>query len=78
MDSVSVREARQSMSLLLERVQAGEEIVILRGGQPMARLVPPTPAHAPFRSRASLRDELPPMRESAATTVRQLCESERF
>ena len=78
MNSVSIREARQSMSLLLERVQSGEEIVILRRGQPVACLVPLIPAHAPFRSRASLRDELPPMRQSASTTVRQLRESERF
>lgn len=40
MSEVGVREAKTSLSRLLRRVAAGEEIVITRGGRPAARLVP--------------------------------------
>ena len=38
--SVGVHEAKTQLSRLLERVQAGEEIVITRRGEEVARLVP--------------------------------------
>jgi prevent-host-death family protein len=37
---VNVHEAKTHFSQLLKRVEAGEEIVITRAGQPVARLVP--------------------------------------
>lgn len=37
---VGVYEAKTQLSALLRRVAAGEEIVIARGGKPVARLVP--------------------------------------
>lgn len=37
---VGVHEAKTTLSRLLARVEAGEEIVIARGGVPVARLVP--------------------------------------
>jgi len=37
---VSVHEAKTHLSALLARVEAGETIVIARGGKPVARLVP--------------------------------------
>ena len=39
-DQVNVYEAKTHLSKLLERVEAGEEIVIARNGRPVARLVP--------------------------------------
>lgn len=39
---VNVREAKTNLSRLLARVSAGEEIIIARGGKPIARLVPVT------------------------------------
>lgn len=36
---VNVQDAKTHLSGLLARVEAGEEIVIARGGQPVARLV---------------------------------------
>jgi len=44
MTSVTVHEAKTHLSRLLLRVQAGEEIVIARGREPVARLVPFEPA----------------------------------
>ncbi len=40
MKTVNVHEAKTHLSRLLERVSAGEEIVIARSGKPVARLVP--------------------------------------
>jgi len=37
---VNVHEAKTHLSRLLERVEAGEEIVVARAGRPVARLVP--------------------------------------
>ncbi len=39
MKVVNVHEAKTHLSRLLERVDAGEEIVIARNGKPVARLV---------------------------------------
>lgn len=39
MTAVNVHEAKTHLSRLLERVAAGEEIVIARAGTPVARLV---------------------------------------
>jgi prevent-host-death family protein len=43
MSIVTVRDAKANLSKLLARVEAGEEIVIVRGKTPVARL---TPIHA--------------------------------
>ncbi len=40
MEIVNVQEAKTHLSRLLERVAAGEEIVLARAGTPIARLVP--------------------------------------
>jgi prevent-host-death family protein len=40
MIEVGVHEAKTTLSRLLRRVAGGEEVVITRGGQPVARLVP--------------------------------------
>ncbi|MCC7542622.1 MAG: type II toxin-antitoxin system Phd/YefM family antitoxin [Deltaproteobacteria bacterium] len=40
MTKVNVQEAKTHLSRLLARVEAGEEIIIARGGRPIAKLVP--------------------------------------
>ena len=40
METVGAFEAKTKLSELLERVAAGEEFLITRHGQPLARLVP--------------------------------------
>lgn len=52
MEQVQIAHAKANFSALLERVEAGEEIVIARRGKPIARLVPET------RSRRSAADAL--------------------
>ena len=53
MITVGAFEAKTHLSALLERVEAGEEIVIARAGTPIARLVPlaPPARRAPGRWR---------------------------
>ncbi|HEY6379290.1 MAG TPA: type II toxin-antitoxin system Phd/YefM family antitoxin [Candidatus Dormibacteraeota bacterium] len=68
MDQVNVHEAKTTLSRLLERVEAGEEIVIARAGKPVARLVSYrtlTDRRRPGAWRGRVRiasdfDELPP------------------
>lgn len=40
MVKVNVHQAKTHLSRLLERVRAGEEIVIAKAGRPVARLIP--------------------------------------
>jgi len=44
---VNVHEAKTQFSRLLDRVQAGEEIVIAKAGKPVARLLPLAPKPGP-------------------------------
>jgi prevent-host-death family protein len=41
---VNVHEAKTKLSQLLERVEAGEDVVIARAGRPVARLIRVQPA----------------------------------
>jgi prevent-host-death family protein len=41
MAKVNVKEARENLKSLLDRVSAGEQVSILRRGKEVARLVPP-------------------------------------
>ena len=43
MDIINVHDAKTHLSRLLERVEAGEELIIARAGKPIARLVPLVP-----------------------------------
>ena len=40
MKPVNIHEAKTQLSKLVERVQAGEEIIIAKAGRPAAKLVP--------------------------------------
>jgi prevent-host-death family protein len=45
--TVDIHEAKTHLSRLIERVAAGEELVIARAGKPVARLVPFQPRTPP-------------------------------
>ena len=40
MDIINIHQAKTQLSRLVERVSAGEEIIIARAGKPVARLAP--------------------------------------
>lgn len=46
---VNMHEAKTSLSKLVERAEAGEEIIIARAGTPVAKLVALSPGRAPRR-----------------------------
>lgn len=46
MATVTIHVAKTTLSRLLARVEAGEEIVLARGKRPIAKLVPFTPLAA--------------------------------
>ncbi len=56
-ESVNIHQAKTHLSRLVERVEAGEEIVIARGGRPVARLVPLGRQTRP-RELGTLRDKI--------------------
>jgi prevent-host-death family protein len=43
MDTVTIHAAKTTLSQLLARVEAGEEILLARGKEPIAKLVPIKP-----------------------------------
>ncbi len=49
MKSVNIHEAKTHLSRLIERVEAGEEIIIAKAGRPAARLVPIEGARKPVK-----------------------------
>lgn len=76
MAEVTIREARSNLKALIERAEAGEEIVICRRGKQVARLMPPErepsrfPDLAAFRASIAVKGE--PLSE---TVIRQRRES---
>lgn len=46
MSLVNIHEAKTQLSQLIERVRAGEEVVIAKAGRPVVRLVPYLPPQA--------------------------------
>lgn len=60
MKIAGIREARQNLSVLIEEVRKGREVVITDRGKPVARLVPPAPRSAkPFPNRSAFRRSMP-------------------
>ncbi|HVO27754.1 MAG TPA: type II toxin-antitoxin system prevent-host-death family antitoxin [Candidatus Margulisiibacteriota bacterium] len=56
MDMVNVHEAKTHLSRLLQRVSRGEEIVIAKDGQPIAKLIAVSPTQRqPGRLKGKIR-----------------------
>jgi prevent-host-death family protein len=79
--SVSVADAKARLSEILDRVEAGEEVVITRRGKAVARLAP-----EPRRSSArldldqlrELRESMPRMKTPASKFIRKMRDEERY
>jgi prevent-host-death family protein len=70
MRQAGVREARQNLSVLLESVGKGHEIVITDRGRPVARLVPPLPlSPKPFPGRSAFRRTMPELKPPLSDTL---------
>ena len=76
MEIVNLYDAKTSLSQLVDRAAAGEEIVIAKSGRPMARLVPLRRRTAPrplglLRGQVTLGDDFDaPLPEGTARAFR--------
>jgi prevent-host-death family protein len=72
MTQIGMHEAKTKLSQLVERAEAGEEIVIARNGTPVARLVPVANAngmaaiHGALRGRIQITDDFDELPDDVA------------
>jgi prevent-host-death family protein len=58
MKHVGIKQARQELAGLIDRAQAGEEVIITRKGKPVAKLIAEPKAFKPLPSLAEFRKGL--------------------
>ena len=71
--TVSLSQAKARLSELLDRVQAGEDVLISRHGRPAAHLRPVSRAKRPLAlaDLAAFRATMPPLRRPNAELLRE-------
>ena len=70
MKQAGIRDVRQNLSVLLEDVKKGREIVITDRGRPVARLVPPLREVAqPFPDLSAFRRKMPVLTPAASQSI---------
>jgi len=80
MDTIDLADAKAHLSELIDRVEAGDSIVITRRGKPVARLT----AVAMPRKRVdaallqSLTETMPPQPQDAASLVRSMRDDDHY
>jgi prevent-host-death family protein len=67
---VNLAKAKAHLSELLDKVEAGEEVVITRHGRPVAQLAAVIRAKRPLRPLAAFRAKMPKWRRASATLLR--------
>ena len=74
MDSINLADAKAHLSELIDRVEKGETIEILRRGKPVARLVAAARPRKPIDVDAlkALTDSLPYQTESSVDLIRKM------
>lgn len=70
--TVTLAEAKTHLSELLNQIEAGEEVVITRRGQPVARLSSLETPKKAVESLAAFRERMPPWRKSSAVLLKEL------
>ena len=75
---VNVKEARSKISSLLDKTQKGEEVVILRRGKRVARLVPVDNTDKRFPDLRTFRKSISLKGKSLSRTVIQQRDEERY
>ena len=78
--TVNLARAKAHLSELLDKVEAGEEVIITRRGRPVAHIrqaVPPkTPL--PLEKLAAFRARMPHWRKDSAMLLREMRHDERY
>jgi prevent-host-death family protein len=77
--TVSLAQAKAHLSELLDKVEAGEEVVITRHGRVVAHVHPASRPKHPLRldDLAAFRATMPRLRRSSAELVREARDEER-
>jgi prevent-host-death family protein len=71
MKQVGIKQARQELPDLIDRAEAGEEVIITRQGKPVAKLVSAPRALKPLPSLAEFRRGAGRLGTPAAQLVRE-------
>lgn len=73
MDTVNLAQAKAHLSELLDKVEAGQEMVITRHGKAVAHLSPAAGSRKPLPlgDLAGFRASMPPLRRPAAELLRE-------
>jgi len=72
MVTVNVAKAKAKLSDLLDKVEAGEDVVITRHGKPVAHLSPVAVPKQPVGSHAAFRKRMPAWRKPSAKLLREV------
>ncbi|HEY5606838.1 MAG TPA: type II toxin-antitoxin system prevent-host-death family antitoxin [Alphaproteobacteria bacterium] len=72
MVTVSVAQAKARLSALLDKVEAGEQVVITRHGRPVANLSPTTQPKRPLRDLSKFRKSMPRLRKPSYVLLREM------
>ncbi len=76
MVTVNLAKAKARLSELLDKVEAGEEIIITRHGRPVAHLSPVSKPKMPLRSLAAFRAKMPKWRRPSVELLREARDEE--
>lgn len=76
MGTVTLAEAKAHLSHLLDQVETGEEVIITRRGQPVARISPIMQPKRPVKSLAQFRSQMPHWRKTSAELLREMRDEE--
>jgi prevent-host-death family protein len=77
--TVTLVEAKTRLSELLDKVEAGEDVVITRHGRPAARIAavkPPKPPKQPLPDLSELRARMPRWRKPSHVLIREMRDEE--
>lgn len=72
MSTVTLADAKAHLSHLIDQVEAGEEVVITRRGQPVARITPVEKPKKPLKSLVEFRSRMPRWRKSSTELLREM------
>ncbi len=78
MQRASVREVRDNLRAYLERAEAGEEIVVMRRGREVARIVPPQREPQRFPDLTEFRNSIELRGEGVLETLLRMREETRY
>lgn len=75
---INMKDFKSKLGSLIDRVEAGEEIIITRHGKEAARLVPPQSKVRPLPTLADFRSSIRITGEPLSTTVIRTRKEQRY